>query len=107
MKLKIKTRGVKLTRALLDEIERSVRFGLSRFVHAIRHIELTLADVNGPRGGVDKIARLALAGDGFGPILVEHNDREVGRAVNFAVDRATRALVRSLGRTRALALGPS
>lgn len=105
MKLKIKTRGVVVNREILDEAERLLRNGLSRFVHAVRKAELTLVDVNGPRGGIDKVARLHLAGRDFLPIHVEHADREVGRAVTFVVDRATRTLVRSLERARG-ALAP-
>lgn len=100
MKLKIKTRGVVIDREVLTEVERLLRSGLSRFVHAVRKAELTLVDVNGPRGGVDKVARLHLAGHDFLPIHIEHADREVGRAVSFVVDRAARTLVRSLERAR-------
>ncbi len=102
MKLKIKTRGVIVNREVLDQIERLLRSGLSRFVHAVRKVELTLVDINGPRGGLDKVARLHLTGRDFLPIHVEHTDREVGRAVTFVVDRATRTLVRSLERARPL-----
>lgn len=105
MKLKIKTRGVIVNREVLDEVERLLRSGLSRFVHAVRKVELTLVDINGPRGGIDKVARLHLTGTEFLPIHVEHADREVGRAVTFVIDRAIRTLVRSLERTRG-ALAP-
>lgn len=103
MKLKIKTRGVTVNHELLTEIDQRIRAGLSRFVHTVRRVDLTVTDINGPRGGVDKVVRLQVAGHGFLPVLIEQSDREIGRAVSFAVDRAARTLVRALERARLVA----
>ncbi|HRC55760.1 MAG: hypothetical protein IPI49_25505 [Myxococcales bacterium] len=102
MKLKIKTRGVIVHRELLDKVERMIRAGLGRFEHSVQRAELTVEDINGPRGGIDKVARLQVAGRGFPPILIEQSDREVGRAVTFAVERAARTLVRALKRAQGM-----
>jgi ribosome-associated translation inhibitor RaiA len=101
MKLQIKTRGVVVTKALRDLAERRIRAALSRFVNTVRTVDLTLTDVNGPRGGIDKLARLHIAGHGFLPIVIEQSDREAGRAIAFAIERGARSLVRALDRGRA------
>jgi putative sigma-54 modulation protein len=102
MKLSIRSRGFVASQDLRTESEQRVGAALSRFVHAIRRVELTLADVNGPRGGIDKVARLRVSGRGFPPLLIEQKDSDIGRAVAFAVDRASRTLARALERTRGL-----
>ena len=45
---------------LIREIQRRFTFALDRFAHSIREVEVSLSDVNGPRGGIDKICRVRL-----------------------------------------------
>lgn len=44
--------------ALRQHAERRLRFATDRFTQQIRNINLRLTDINGPRGGVDKLCRL-------------------------------------------------
>jgi putative sigma-54 modulation protein len=53
MHLDIHARNVLITKALKDLAVRRIGYALGRFAHGIRTITLRLADINGPRGGVD------------------------------------------------------
>lgn len=104
MKLVIRSRGIELSPPLHDLVVRRVRFALSRLDGAIRDVHVTLADVNGPRGGVDKVCRLRIRGPRIGALVVEDRDDVLERAVDRSVDRAARAVVRALERERALSV---
>src|SRR4051812_12636710 len=43
------------TASILEEAERRLQFALGRFAGRIRRVDARLADVNGPRGGVDQV----------------------------------------------------
>jgi putative sigma-54 modulation protein len=56
MEIVIRTRQLDLTPALRDHVRRRLAFALGRLGPAVRAVQVTLADVNGPRGGVDSRA---------------------------------------------------
>lgn len=100
MKLHIRARHVELTPPLFDLVERRVRFALSRFGQVIRSVHCTLADVNGPKGGVDKVCRVRVQSRSGAAVIIEQADSELERAVDIAVDRAARGVARALDRSR-------
>ena len=61
MRLEIHARNYELSDGLKDLIERRVRTALGRFARRIDRVTVSLSDVNGPRGGADKLCRLSVA----------------------------------------------
>lgn len=53
-----------------DTVERRVRFALRRLNALVPRADVQLADVNGPRGGLDKRCQIALRTDGAGEVVV-------------------------------------
>ncbi|MEZ4402736.1 MAG: HPF/RaiA family ribosome-associated protein [Kofleriaceae bacterium] len=103
MQLTIRTRSVDLTPALRAQIERRVGFAMARLGTAIRELEITLADVNGPRGGIDKQCRVQVHGDQLPPVVIEAAADALPTAIDRALGRAARAVVRARGRRRTFA----
>jgi hypothetical protein len=101
MRLVIKPRGVELTDELRAFTARRIHFALSRAADVVRRVDVTLADVNGPRGGVDKVCRIRLAGRELPEIIVEERDASLEVAVAVAAGRMSRAVLRALDRSRA------
>ena len=62
MRMQVEIRGMGVTRsdALWAHVERRARFALGRFADRVVRVKIQLADVNGPRGGVDKRCRVRL-----------------------------------------------
>lgn len=87
--------------ALLPHADRSLRFALTRFAVLLSEVRLRLVDDNGPRGGVDQRARVWLRLSRGDVLTVEAVDQDPRTAIARAADRAARALVRRLARTRA------
>ena len=71
MKIVIRAHQVDLTPELRDHVRRRLEFALGRLGPAVRAVQVTLADVNGPRGGVDKQCRMRIAGDQLPALVIE------------------------------------
>ena len=79
---------------LRDLTESRVRFVLRRLSWLVPRAEVHLSDVNGPRGGVDKRCQVALKTDGAGSVVVAAMARDWRTALDQALARAARFLVR-------------
>jgi hypothetical protein len=77
-----------------------VRFALRRLTWLVPRAVVQLSDLNGPRGGVDKRCRVALTVPGAGSVVVTAVARDWRSALDQAVSRATRALLRLWRRSR-------
>jgi ribosome-associated translation inhibitor RaiA len=88
MKLSIRTRIIEVTDALRDLISRRLKFALDTFGDRVTTASVYLADVNGPRGGVDKTCQIQIAVRGVGDIVVKRN----GVTAEAALTRASRHL---------------
>ena len=81
-------------------MEERVRFALTRFEDRIQRISMWVADVNGPKGGINKHCRLQVVLTGNTDVFIEDAQSNVYVAINRTTERAVRALVRKLGRKR-------
>lgn len=100
MQLDIRGRHLTLTVALLDRVDRRLRFALGRFDRSLGRVTVRLGDDNGPRGGVDKSCRVQLYAAGR-PISIEEIDPDMYAAIDRAAERTGRAVERALARLRA------
>jgi hypothetical protein len=57
--VQVRIREAELVDAVRSYVERKLQAGLQRFAGSLRNVQVTLQDVNGPRGGVDKSCRIA------------------------------------------------
>ena len=79
---------------LRDLSERRVRFVLRRLSWLVPRAEIQMSDVNGPRGGVDKRCQVELRTDGAGSVVVASVSDNWRTALDNALARAARFLVR-------------
>ena len=79
---------------LRDLTERRVRFVLRRLGWLVPRAEVQMSDVNGPRGGVDKRCKVEFKTDNSGTVVVTSLARDWRSALDAALLRAARALVR-------------
>ena len=85
---------------LKDFAEARVRFAMRRLAWLVPRASVQIADVNGPRGGVDKRCRIQLSTDAHGTVVVTSMARDWHAALDSALARAARALLRAWRRTR-------
>jgi hypothetical protein len=78
-----------------------VRFSMRRLAWWVPRAKVMLSDINGPRGGVDKRCQVELRTDGDRTVVITAIARDWRSAIDSALARAVRALVRLLARGRA------
>ena len=105
MKLRLTARGIELPAELKDFVMRRIHFGMGRLSGRIKSLSVRLADINGPRGGIDKCCDIRVDA-GFGQeLIVREQQATIHAAVALAVDRAERSVQRQLRLARQQAIG--
>lgn len=79
-----------------------VRFVMRRLTWLVPRATVQFTDVNGPRGGVDKRCQVALRTEGRGTVVVTAMARDWRSALDGALSRASRLLLRLFRRGRGL-----
>ena len=79
---------------LRDLTERRVHFVLRRLGWLVPRAEVQMSDVNGPRGGIDKRCQVELRTDGAGSVVVASVASNWRTALDNALARAARFLLR-------------
>ena len=100
MQIQIETSQIELPPKKRDTIRRMSNRILSRFSKHIRGLHLTLKDVNGRKGGRDKVCTLRLTLVHGGEVLVIDRSRSIAKAVYRGLRRSRALLKRSITRQR-------
>jgi len=86
-----------LSPSLAPLARRRLEFALGRFGARVRSLTVRLADLNGPRGGLDKHCLVAIRlTSPRRLIVVEDTDAEAEVAIGRAADRAARTVARAV-----------
>lgn len=99
MRIEIRARHITLTDTLRTHVERRARFAMGRLSDRVRNVTVRLEDINGPRGGVDKVAKVTVRLEHGKQLTAEAADASFATAVDRALERAGHALGKVLGRT--------
>ena len=102
MQITIQSQDFTMTSAMQEHITRRLRFALSRSADRIRRVTVRLADVNGPRGGMDKRCRIQVEMPTMASIVTEDVDANMYAAISRSAARAGRAVVSKLKRHQVL-----
>ncbi|MEQ1600974.1 MAG: HPF/RaiA family ribosome-associated protein [Methylophilaceae bacterium] len=100
MQLDIQTNGFSLTDGIRDYTKRRMQFALNRNDKYITRVQVRLADINGPRGGVDKRCQIDVSLASHNDIVIEDTETNLYVAIDRASERCSRTLTRRLERMR-------
>ena len=98
MQIEIQARDFTLTEALDSYIRRRFNFVLSSRYDQIKSIRVSLSDINGPRGGIDKRCCIKVSVPRLKDIVIEDTESDLYVAIDRATDRASRTINRRLSR---------
>jgi ribosome-associated translation inhibitor RaiA len=87
MKISVRTRDIRWTEELQSHVERTISFALDRYAQRIDRISLYVADLNGPRGGVDKLCQITADVKGTRPVAILERGYDLATMVNRAARR--------------------
>ena len=85
---------------LRELAEQRLRFVMRRLKPMVARARVTLVDVNGPRGGVDKQCQVALSTQGAGSVVITAMAADWRTAIDSALARAPRLLLRQWRRNQ-------
>jgi putative sigma-54 modulation protein len=94
MKTKITVQGLQTSTVIRDYVSRRLHVALSRTHNLIRAVAVRLADINGPRGGIDKACSVQLSLTGQAPVIVTATSASIEHAIDRAIHRAAQTLSR-------------
>ncbi|WP_332879108.1 HPF/RaiA family ribosome-associated protein [Massilia sp. S19_KUP03_FR1] len=100
MRPTIQAHGFQLSQALRTHTELRVATALGWASEHMRQLDISLSDINGPRGGVDKRCRIHVLLGGGREVIIEDVEADLYVAINRAADRAGRTIVRQIQRRR-------
>lgn len=81
-------------------VEQRVRFALRRLQREVQQARVSLRDINGHKGGIDKQCQITLQTDGHGTLVIVSQAAQAQQALNAALQRATHSLARLWQRKR-------
>lgn len=100
MQVTIHASGFVLTEALRRYTEQRIRTALGWAGQHLRTLAVFLADINGPRGGIDKRCRVQVQLTAGRSVIIEDIEADLYTAIDRAADRADRAVLRQVERKR-------
>lgn len=98
MMIVIQCQGFQLTPALREHVRRRLGFSLARANNHISRVDVSLSDINGPRGGIDKRCLVKVRLEGLQLVVVEDVQSNLYSAIDRAAGRAGRIVLRRLAR---------
>ena len=105
MRITIQASGFVLTEALRSYTEQRLAAALGWARHQTRRLAVSLSDINGPRGGIDKRCKIQVQLASGAEVIIADTEADLYVAIDRAAERADRAVVRRVERTRDVASG--
>ena len=96
MLVHIQSRHFSLSEALNKYVKSKVQVMLSRYEEKITRIDVSLFDINGPKGGEDKCCKIIVKINGSSSIVVQETAEDLYDSINTCTRRARRAIKRQL-----------
>ena len=100
MTIDVRVRGIDFTDELHKAVERIIAFAVDRYDTQVDKISVYLADLNGPKGGVDKLCQITANLSRGNPVLILEKGTEILSMVNRAARRLGHRIGRNIQRRR-------
>jgi putative sigma-54 modulation protein len=101
MLIMVHANGFDLRRELRNDVQEKIELVLSRFGNQIGNVSVFLADLNGPKRGIDKLIRIVIGLKRQPRIVVEQKGEDWPALLEGISDRASHTISRKLDRSRA------
>lgn len=105
MNIEIRSQGFKISEAMRGYTEHRLHFALRKFAGKLGAVTVRFSDVNGPRGGVDKLCRISVEVPPSATVAMQAINANLYTAIDRAAVCTERSLARRLRRRRDLRRG--
>lgn len=102
MQVDIQARSFALTKSLKSYVEKKLKSTLSSYEKSrhLKRVVIRLSDINGPRGGEDKLCHIQVMLAGAPDVIIKSTKQDMYTAIDKAIHRVGNTVVRRLGRQR-------
>lgn len=101
MLIQVSVKGFDLSSELRSEVEEKIESALEHFCSRIGRVNVFLADVNGPKKGIDKSLRIIIDLDRLPLIVLEEKGESWQAMLDRSAERAAYSVSRQVERIRA------
>ena len=102
MELKISFKDMQHSDAVCKHIKYRLSFTLARVEHEVEWVSITLADINGPKKGVDRQCQIIIKPRGLRVVVVTELSDDLYHSIDRGLARASQSLKRKLKRRKLL-----
>jgi ribosomal subunit interface protein len=99
MIIDIQSRQFSLTPPLKAFVEAKIKLMLGRYETKVSRVDVSLFDINGPKGGVDKCCKIVVRLNNVPSIVVQETSADLYEGINSCARRTRRAVKRQLSIT--------
>lgn len=92
-----------LSEAAVNRAQLRVSASFAKFSDNVKSVTITVEDVNGPKGGVDKECRVLVRLKKLKDVVIKTNNESISKSIPGAIDRAARSVGRLLDRRMQIA----
>ncbi|MFT6284198.1 MAG: ribosomal subunit interface protein [Arenicella sp.] len=96
MLVHIQSKHFSLSEALSKYVKNKVQIMLGRYESKIIRVDVSLFDINGPKGGEDKCCKIIVKINGTSSIVIQETAEDLYDAINTCTRRGRRAVKRQL-----------
>lgn len=100
MNIRIVDGPVPTSAGMIQHINNRLSRAMSRFGRRVGAVEVHLADINGPRGGIDKRCSIVADVRPSRTLVVENTREEFYAAIDGAISKLKRAMSRAADRAK-------
>ena len=92
--------NLKPSRTAKDDFADLILSAVERFQSRIRFVNISVRDINGPKGGIDKQCRCVVHLKRMAPIVIEDTDDNVRNLFNRVADRVAYTLCKRIDKVK-------
>lgn len=100
LRIKIQHSGTEIPTNISVQVKAALLHALDRFPHVVREVEMSLRDLNGPKGGIDKQCTLQVRLYPRGLAVVKSSGTSFIEAVHIACDKIQQIVAKRIGRAK-------
>jgi putative sigma-54 modulation protein len=100
MRLHLQGHNIQLSDALHEYAARRISFAFDRIADRVREVVVRLTNVNGPRGGDDKLCQVQVRLASGGSLVLQDRDASAYRAIDRSIARIKRIVKDEIRRKR-------
>ena len=105
MKVEVQAKGLSTATFFCQHARKRMNAALGRFRDSVQSITVRLSDINGPRGGTDKLCRIVVRLKNSSLVVIEELGDDIFQVIDKVADRVHQSVSRQVGRVKRTARG--